>query len=359
MNANDFYLYLNQHPLLQQLMLTVNEHQCLITITLDQKPQLQATLHWHFVGQSLWPRLQQDLITHCHQRGYSDCQIDFQHSIEQYQTQQGLAPRMGVNNIIAVASGKGGVGKSTVACNLALALQMEGAKVGLLDADIYGPSIPHMLGEQAAPESKDSKTLEPVLRHGLQVMSIGYLIDSETAMIWRGPMVSTALQQLFNDTQWHDLDYLIIDLPPGTGDIQLTLSQKIPVAGALIVTTPQDIALLDAKRAVAMFNKVQVPILGIVENMSYHQCEQCGHTDHIFGEGGAMGMAQDFHLPLLVKIPLSRQIRTDVDQGNPTVVASPNSTLSQCYRNLAIKMSAYLASAAPRLKSRFPKIVME
>ena len=359
MNASDLQHYLNQHPLLQQLMLTLNEHQCHITITRDQKPYLQATFHWHFVGHSLWPRLQQDLTEHCHQLGYSDCQLSFHHSIEQYQTQQGLAARSGVKNIIAIASGKGGVGKSTVACNLALALQLEGAKVGLLDADIYGPSVPHMLGALSSPESKDSKTLEPILRHGLQVMSIGYLIDSETAMIWRGPMVSTALQQLFNDTQWHDLDYLIIDLPPGTGDIQLTLSQKIPVAGALIVTTPQDIALLDAKRAVAMFNKVQVPVLGIVENMSYHQCEQCGHTDHIFGDGGAELMGQDFHLPLLAKIPLNRQIRTDVDQGEPTVAANPDSTLSQGYRHLAIKMSAYLASATPRLKSRFPKIVME
>ena len=359
MNETSLLQWLNQHAALQELQLSLNEQQCRITIEQAEKPLFRATIQGFFLATHVWPQVEADLIAHLQALGYLDCQITFTWSIEQYQTQHGLAARPGVKNILAVASGKGGVGKSTVACNLALALKAEGARVGLLDADIYGPSLPHMLGTLGEPESKDSKTLEPLDRFGVQVMSIGYLIDSNTAMIWRGPMVSTALQQLFNDTQWHDLDYLIIDLPPGTGDIQLTLSQKIPVAGALIVTTPQDIALLDAKKAVAMFNKVQVPVLGIVENMSFHQCTQCGHVDPIFGEGGGHEMATESAIPLLAQIPLARSIREQLDRGCPSVVATPDSAISLLYRQLAIRVSAYLAQSNVRVKSRFPKIVIE
>lgn len=279
--------------------------------------------------------------------------------IPQHQVQHGLSPRKGIKNIFVVASGKGGVGKSSTAVNLALALQSEGARVGLLDADIYGPSEAMMLGVTAAPESQDGKTLEPLLRYGLQTMSMAYLIDQDTAMIWRGPMVSTALQQLFNDTQWHDLDYLVIDLPPGTGDVQLTLSQKIPVAGALIVSTPQDVALLDAKKAVAMFSKVNIPILGLIENMAGFICSCCGHQEAIFGEGGAMQMAQEYHLSLLGHIPLSKQIREDLDQGRPTVMAYPEHPISKIYAQIARRLSAALAIYAKQTISKFPRIVVE
>ncbi len=359
MTPHDLLQAINRQPALQALGLTLNDQQCVICLQAMTPPRLIATITWHFAAQSLWGKVRAGLHAYCDSMGYSDCQFVFACVIHQHQTQHGLAARMGVKNIIAIASGKGGVGKSTVACNLALALLSQGAKVGLLDADIYGPSVPHMLGQADLPESKDSKTLEPLIRYGLQVMSIGYLIDADTAMIWRGPMVSTALQQLFNDTQWHDLDYLLIDLPPGTGDIQLTLAQKIPVAGALIVTTPQDIALLDAKRAVAMFNKVQVPVLGLVENMSYHQCAQCGHQDPIFGAGGGAAMAEEFAIPLLAQIPLKRSIREQLDRGCPTVIADPLDPISVLYQELAIKVSVQLAQSSLRVKSRFPKIVIE
>lgn len=359
MNSRDLLSLINQQTALIDLGLVLNEQQCRIVIDQAQAPVLRATIHWQFIAQSLFALLEGSVREHCHALGYVDCQLTFHSSVEQHQTQHGLAARAGVKNIIAVASGKGGVGKSTVACNLALALQAEGAKVGILDADIYGPSQPHMLGALTQPESLDGKTLLPVERFGLQVMSIGYLIDTDTAMIWRGPMVSTALQQLFNDTTWSNLDYLIIDLPPGTGDIQLTLSQKIPVAGAIIVTTPQDIALLDAKKAVAMFNKVQVPVLGIVENMSHHQCSQCGHVEAIFGEGGGARMATSLQLPLLAQIPLSRMIREQLDEGCPTVAANPTDPISLLYRQLAIRTAVNLAQSNVRLKARFPKIVIE
>ncbi len=359
MNSNDLLQVINHQEDVQALGLHLTSQQCAISIHTMTPPVLQVSILWHFAGQSLWEAVRVALHAYGESQGFRDCQFHFDCVIHQHQTQHGLAARRGIKNIIAIASGKGGVGKSTVACNLALALLSQGAKVGLLDADIYGPSIPHMLGQADLPESKDSKTLEPLERYGLQVMSIGYLIDTDTAMIWRGPMVSTALQQLFNDTQWHDLDYLLIDLPPGTGDIQLTLAQKIPVAGALIVTTPQDIALLDAKRAVAMFNKVQVPVLGLIENMSYHQCTQCGYQEPIFGAGGGAAMAQACAIPLLAQIPLKRSIQEQLDRGCPTVAADPLDPISVLYQQLAIKVSVQLAQANLSLKSRFPKIVIE
>ncbi|WP_235200478.1 iron-sulfur cluster carrier protein ApbC [Polycyclovorans algicola] len=253
----------------------------------------------------------------------------------------------GIRNIIAVASGKGGVGKSTVSANLALALHAEGARVGLLDADIYGPSQPRMMGADATkPSSPDGKTMLPVMAHGVQTMSIGYLIDASQAMIWRGPMVSQALTQLITETRWDDLDYLVIDLPPGTGDIQLTLSQKIPVSGAVIVTTPQDIALLDARKALAMFNKVSVPVLGVVENMSTHVCSNCGHEEAIFGSGGGQRMANDAGIALLGSLPLDLSIRLNADGGHPTVVAEPDGALARRYRDIAISAAAKLAFGA-------------
>ncbi|MFO1506011.1 MAG: iron-sulfur cluster carrier protein ApbC [Lysobacterales bacterium] len=273
--------------------------------------------------------------------------------------QQGLSPLPGVKNIIAVASGKGGVGKSTVAVNLALALVAEGARVGILDADIYGPSQPRMTGTAGHPDTRDGKHIEPKIGHGLQVMSIGYLIAEDTAMIWRGPMVTQALQQLLGDTSWDAVDYLVIDLPPGTGDIQLTLCQRVPVSGAVIVTTPQDIALLDAKKSLTMFDKVKVPVLGIVENMSTHVCSNCGHEEHIFGEGGGGRMAAQYGVPLLGSIPLDIRIRAETDAGNPTVAAEPESAIAQRYREIARNATARLSLRARNKAIPFPKIVVE
>ena len=259
-----------------------------------------------------------------------------------------------VRNIIAVASGKGGVGKSTVAVNLALALAAEGAKAGILDADIYGPSQPLMLGSKDRPTSPDGTLMNPIRAHGLQAMSIGFLIDEEQPMIWRGPMVTQALQQLLTTTVWQDLDYLVIDLPPGTGDIQLTLSQRIPVSGAVIVTTPQDIALLDARKALQMFRRVEVPVLGIVENMSTHVCSKCGHEEAIFGAGGGERLAQQYGVELLGQLPLDIRIREQADGGKPTVAAEPESELAQRYRGIARKVMALLASSVPA--RNFPTI---
>ncbi|MEX2353703.1 MAG: iron-sulfur cluster carrier protein ApbC, partial [Gammaproteobacteria bacterium] len=257
--------------------------------------------------------------------GIETVEIDLTVNITSHAVQKGVKPLANVKNTIAIASGKGGVGKSTTAVNLALALQAEGAKVGILDADIYGPSQPRMLGCHKKPESTDGKKLEPNVSYHLQSMSIGYLIDEETPMIWRGPMVTSALEQMLADTNWQDLDYLIIDLPPGTGDIQLTLCQKIPVSGAIIVTTPQDIALLDARKALKMFQKVEVSVLGIVENMSTHICSNCGHEEHIFGAGGGESMAKQYGVELLGSLPLDIAIREGVDNGKPTVAIAPDS----------------------------------
>ena len=273
--------------------------------------------------------------------------------------QRGVKLVPGVKNIVAVASGKGGVGKSTTAVNLALALAAEGATVGLLDADIYGPSLPMMLGIAGRPESADGKTLEPMEAYGLQAMSIGFLIDPDTPMVWRGPMVTQALEQLLKDTNWRELDFLVVDMPPGTGDIQLTLSQKVPVTGAVIVTTPQDIALLDARKGLKMFEKVGVPIVGIVENMSIHVCSQCGHAEHIFGEGGAVRMCTEYNVPFLGGLPLDIRIREQADSGRPTVVADPDGKIAQIYKTIARTVAISVAQKAADFSAKFPSIVIQ
>ena len=288
--------------------------------------------------------------------GVDSVSFNISTKIVSHAAQKGIKLLDNIKNIIAVASGKGGVGKSTTAVNLALALSSDGARVGILDADIYGPSQPRMLGVSGQPESKDGKSLEPVNSYHLQSMSIGYLIDEDTPMIWRGPMVTQALEQLLNDTRWDNLDYLIIDLPPGTGDTQLTLAQKIPVSGAVIITTPQDISLLDARKGLKMFEKVQVPVLGVIENMSIHICSNCGHEEHIFGEGGGVRMADEESVDFLGSLPLDKQIRIDTDAGKPTLVADPDSRISQIYREIARRATAKLAVQAKDYSTRFPTI---
>ncbi|HGG58924.1 MAG TPA: iron-sulfur cluster carrier protein ApbC [Gammaproteobacteria bacterium] len=291
--------------------------------------------------------------------GVDSVEVDVSWKIVSHSVQKNLKPLPNVKNIIAVASGKGGVGKSTTSVNLALALAAEGAKVGLLDADIYGPSQPRMLGITGQPSSEDGTSLEPMENYGIQAMSIGFLIDEDTPMIWRGPMVTQALEQLLRDTQWKDLDYLIVDLPPGTGDTQLTLSQKIPVSGAVIVTTPQDIALLDARKGLKMFEKVEVAVLGIIENMSTHICSKCGHEEHIFGAGGGQAMAKENNVDLLGSLPLDITIREQVDSGHPTVASEPEGRIAGIYRDIARKTAARLALQAKDYKAKFPKIVIE
>jgi len=277
-------------------------------------------------------------------------------NIVAHAAQQGVALLPQVKNIVAVASGKGGVGKSTTAVNLALALAAEGAQVGLLDADIYGPSQPMMMGITGRPESEDGKTMEPLENHGLQVMSIGFLVNPDDAMIWRGPMATQALEQLLRQTHWKSLDYLIVDMPPGTGDIQLTLSQRVPLTGAVIVTTPQDIALLDAKKGVKMFEKVGVPILGLVENMAVHVCTNCGHVEHIFGADGGKKMAADYGMDYLGALPLDMQIRLQADQGRPTVIAHPDGEVAQIYKAIARQVAVKIAAKAKDFSSKFPSI---
>jgi len=291
--------------------------------------------------------------------GGKDVTINISSNIVSHGVQKGVKPLTSVKNIIAVASGKGGVGKSTVAVNLALALSAEGATVGILDADIYGPSQPTMLGVKTKPESKDGKTLEPVMSYDLQSMSIGYLIDEETPMIWRGPMVTQALEQLLRETNWHDIDYLIIDLPPGTGDVQLTLAQKVPVTGAIIVTTPQDIALLDARKGLKMFEKVEIPVLGVVENMSTHICSKCGHEEHIFGAGGGAKMAEQYDVDFLGALPLDMRIREETDAGKPTVAADPECRISHIYRDIARRVTAKLSLQKKDFSAKFPNIVIQ
>jgi ATP-binding protein involved in chromosome partitioning len=273
--------------------------------------------------------------------------------------QRGVKLIPGIKNIIAVASGKGGVGKSTTAVNLALALSAEGASVGMLDADIYGPSQPMMLGIAGRPESKDGKSLEPMEGHGIQAISIGFLIDIDTPMVWRGPMVTQALEQLLKDTRWRELDYLVVDLPPGTGDIQLTLAQKVPVTGAVIVTTPQDIALIDARKGLKMFEKVGIPILGVVENMSFHVCPKCGHQSHIFGSGGAERMSRESATEVLGQLPLDESIRSQADSGRPTVVADPDGHAAEIYRRIARRCAVKIAESQRDMTSKFPNIVVQ
>jgi ATP-binding protein involved in chromosome partitioning len=273
--------------------------------------------------------------------------------------QRGVKLLPNVKNIIAVASGKGGVGKSTTAVNLALALAAEGASVGMLDADIYGPSLPMMLGITGRPESPDNTSMNPMIGHGIQANSIGFLIEQDNPMVWRGPMVTSALEQLLRQTNWKDLDYLVVDMPPGTGDIQLTLAQRVPVAGAIIVTTPQDIALADARKGLAMFEKVSVPVLGIIENMSLHVCSHCGHVDHIFGAGGGARLAAEFGVTLLGELPLDAAIREQADGSRPTVVAEPDSARASGYIEAARHAAAALARRTRDRSALFPKIVVE
>ena len=291
--------------------------------------------------------------------GVANVSVNVQVKIVAHSVQRGVKLLANVRNIIAVASGKGGVGKSTTAANLALALSAEGARVGLLDADIYGPSQPMMMGITGKPESFDGKTMEPLISHGVQVASIGFMIDPDQPMVWRGPIVTQALQQLLEQTNWKDLDYLIVDMPPGTGDIQLTLSQKVPVTGAVIVTTPQDIALLDARKGLKMFEKVGIPILGIVENMSMHICSQCGHAEPIFGQGGGEKMCADFGVDFLGALPLTMSIREQADSGKPTVVADPDGQVAQIYKQIARRVAVKVADKAKDMTSKFPSIVIK
>ncbi len=291
--------------------------------------------------------------------GVGTINVSVEVNIVSHAVQQNLKPQANIKNIIAVASGKGGVGKSTTSVNLALALAAEGATVGILDADIYGPSIPMMLGLSGLPTSEDGKTMSPKIAYGIQSISIGYLIPQDQAMIVRAPIAVNALQQLLRDTRWDNLDYLIVDLPPGTGDIQLTLAQQIPVSGAVIVTTPQDIALLDAQRGLGMFQKVNVPVLGLIENMSVHICSNCGHEEAIFGSGGGLAMAEKNQIELLGSLPLDRAIRENADGGRPTVVAEPESREAEIYREIARKMAAKLALKAKDFSSKFPNIVIQ
>ena len=290
--------------------------------------------------------------------GVASVQAHLATKIVAHAVQRGVQLLPNVKNIVAVASGKGGVGKSTTAVNLALALAAEGASVGILDADIYGPSQPMMLGLSGRPESADGKTMEPMENHGVQVMSIGFLVEADNAMIWRGPMATQALDQLLRQTNWRELDYLIVDMPPGTGDIQLTLSQRVPLTGAVIVTTPQDIALLDARRGIKMFEKVGVPILGIVENMAMHVCTNCGHVEHIFGEDGGKKMAAEFKMDYLGALPLSMGIRVQADSGNPTVVSDPDGEIAGLYKAMARQLAVKIAQRAKDFSSKFPTITV-
>ncbi len=291
--------------------------------------------------------------------GAGGVSVNISSKVVAHAVQRGVKLIPGIKNIIAVASGKGGVGKSTTAANLALALVAEGASVGVLDADIYGPSQPMMLGIAGRPESKDGKHLEPMENHGLQAISIGFMIDVDTPMVWRGPMVTQALEQLLKDTRWRELDYLVVDLPPGTGDIQLTLAQKVPVTGAIIVTTPQDIALIDARKGLKMFEKVGIPILGIVENMSFHVCPKCGHESHIFGSGGAAKMCKDYGTELLGQLPLDESIQQQADSGKPTVVSEPDGKIAEIYRRIARRCAVKIAESQRDMTSKFPNIVVQ
>jgi ATP-binding protein involved in chromosome partitioning len=288
--------------------------------------------------------------------GVDNVSVNLTFKVQAHAVQRGVQLMPNVKNIIAVASGKGGVGKSTTAVNLALALAAEGASVGILDADIYGPSQPTMMGVQGRPESSDGKTMEPMENYGVQVISIGFLVDRDEAMVWRGPMATQALEQLLRQTNWRDLDYLIVDMPPGTGDIQLTLSQRVPLTGAVIVTTPQDIALIDARKGIKMFEKVGVPILGIVENMAVHVCQNCGHVEHIFGVDGGKKMAAEFEMDYLGALPLNMSIRVQADSGMPSVVADPDGEIAGLYKSVARQVAIKVAAKAKDFSSKFPTI---
>ncbi len=315
-----------------------------------------------YPAKSVWDEIQAMVEAHLKNTlpGVGKISVNVSSKVVPHAVQRGVKLVEGVKNIIAVASGKGGVGKSTTAVNLALALAAEGARVGVLDADIYGPSQPTMLGISGQPESSDGKTMQPMMSHGLQAMSIGFLIDAnDTPMIWRGPMVTQALDQLLHQTKWDNLDYLVVDLPPGTGDVQLTLAQKVPVTGAVIVTTPQDIALMDARKGLKMFEKVGIKIVGIVENMSTHICSQCGHEEHIFGAGGGEKMCADYNVEFLGGLPLDIRIREQADSGEPTVVADPDGSIARVYKQIARRIAVKIGDMAQDHSAAFPKIVVQ
>jgi ATP-binding protein involved in chromosome partitioning len=312
-----------------------------------------------YPAKSQIPQLRSQLVAAAKSvAGVDNVSVNITTKVIAHAVQRGVQLMPNVKNIVAVASGKGGVGKSTTAVNLALALATEGAQVGLLDADIYGPSQPMMMGIDARPVSDDGKTMEPLENYGVQVMSIGFLVNPDEAMIWRGPMATQALEQLLRQTNWRDLDYLIVDLPPGTGDIQLTLSQRVPMTGAVIVTTPQDIALLDARKGIKMFEKVGVPILGIVENMAVHVCSNCGHAEHIFGEGGGRKLAEQYGTDYLGGLPLDIRIRMQADSGKPTVVSEPDSEVATIYKAVARQVAVKIAQKAKDFSAKFPTITV-
>ncbi len=311
-----------------------------------------------YPAQSQWPAWREALTQAARGAGAADVAIQFKTAIVAHAAQRGVALLPGVKNIVAVASGKGGVGKSTTTANLALALAAEGARVGILDADIYGPSQPMMMGLSGRPDSPDGKMMLPMRNHGVQVNSIGFLVDEDAPLIWRGPMATQALDQLLRQTAWDDLDYLIVDLPPGTGDIQLTMAQKVPLTGAVIVTTPQDIALLDAKKGITMFQKVSVPILGIVENMAVHVCSHCGHVEHIFGQDGGKKMAQSQGMDYLGALPLRLSIREQADSGRPTVAAEPDGDVARIYKTIARTVAVKIAQQGKDFSSKFPTITI-
>jgi ATP-binding protein involved in chromosome partitioning len=324
-----------------------------------QGGDVRLDLELAYPAKSQWPAMVEALSAAAKAvPGVTGVQITPSTKVVPHAVQRGVQLLPGVKNIVAVASGKGGVGKSTTAANLALALAAEGATVGLLDADIYGPSQPMMMGIEGRPESEDGKTMDPMRNHGVQVMSIGFLVDGDQAMIWRGPMATQALEQLLRQTNWKDLDYLIVDMPPGTGDIQLTLSQRVPMTGAVVVTTPQDIALLDAKKGIKMFEKVGVPILGIVENMAVHVCTNCGHVEHIFGADGGRKMAEGYGMDYLGALPLALHIREQADSGRPTVVAEPDGEVANIYKRMARQVAVKIAAQAKDFSSKFPTITI-
>ena len=320
---------------------------------------VQVEVELGYPGKSQFEPIRREMIAALKKGGAANASVSVVSKVVSHSVQRGVKLVPGIKNIIAVASGKGGVGKSTTAVNLALGLAAEGATVGILDADIYGPSQPMMLGIAGRPESKDGKGLEPMMGHGLQAISIGFLIDVDTPMVWRGPMVTQALEQLLKDTRWRELDFLVVDLPPGTGDIQLTLAQKVPVTGAVIVTTPQDIALIDARKGLKMFEKVGIPILGVVENMSIHVCPKCGHESHIFGSGGAERMCKDYGTELLGQLPLDESIRQQADSGKPTVVADPDGKAAEIYRRIARRCAVKIAESQKDMTGKFPNIVVQ